>query len=324
VVPPYERPRIERNPWHYPRIHEVRDDEEPAPTFIFNAAGDRRPAADASPVDYLYFRLPVLGKYLDAPGYGVYFHMRHWGQACGPGDACVDVGINERELVTAYALDIARLTHSDQQHWASYSSLPDGEICRELWETRMQQRPPHAPNVVELLGLARRRLAEAFRHQFGEDLYPDLDRLPRAADAQHMSVGPVRGEEREVVTLAQPLFAWVVESMSTEALRAPLKQGGIAYEPQARQIVLFRTVLAEVVGVEEGRAQSLVTVLQALNKLRVHAAHSLEGDIAEQYRRMGMPHVPHTPRAAWDGIVEAVVRTLKGVTAVLVERGASP
>lgn len=205
AVAPYPRPRTERNPWHYPRIHEARDDEGPAPTFIFNAAGDRRPAAAASPVDYFYFRLPVLGKYLDVPGYRVFFRMRHCGAACGPGDTCIDVGINERELVTAYALDIARLTHSEQQHWAAYSSLPDGEVCWELWETRMRQRPPHAPNVVELVGEARRRLAEAFRQRFGGDLYPDQDLPARDADARHMNVGPVRGENREVVQLAQPL-----------------------------------------------------------------------------------------------------------------------
>ena len=40
VVPPYPRPRVERSPWHYPRIHETRDDEGPAPTFIFNALPD--------------------------------------------------------------------------------------------------------------------------------------------------------------------------------------------------------------------------------------------------------------------------------------------
>ena len=320
VVPPYARPRTERSPWHYPRIHEVRDDEGPAPTFIFNASGVRRPAADASNVDYLYFRLPVLGKYLDAPGYDVYFVMRHWGQACGPGDACIDVGINERELVTAYALDIADLTHADQQHWASYTSLPDGEVCWELWETRMQQRPPHAPNVVELVGDARGRLADAFRHRFGGDLYPDQSTPARVADARHMNVGPIRGEQHEVVQLAQPLYSWVIESMSIGALRAPLEQGGIEFDPSAKQIVLLRTVLANVVSVGERRGQSLVTALQALNKLRVNAAHSIEGDVDEQYERMGMAHAPVTPRAAWDAVVEAIVMSLDGITAALATR----
>jgi hypothetical protein len=317
VVSPYPRPRSERSPWHYPRIHEARDDEGPAPTFIFNAAGDRRPATDASPVDYLYFRLPVLGKYLDALGYDVFFVMRHWGQACGPGDACVDVGINERELVTAYALDIADLTHAEQQHWASYTSLPDGEVCWELWETRMQQRPPHAPNVVEHVGGARKRLAIAFRQRFDGDLYPDQGSPARDADARHMNVGPVRGEQREVVQLAQPLYTWVIESMSIGALRAPLEQGGIGFDLNARQIVLLRTVLAKVVGVGESQGQSLVSALQALNKLRVDAAHSIESDVGEHYQRMGMTHTPETPRAAWDGVVEAIVTALDGVAAAL-------
>jgi len=92
--------------------------------------------------------------------------------------------------------------------------------------------------------------------------------------------------------------AWVIESMSIDALRAPFKQGGVAYDPNTRQIVLIRMLLVGILAVDVDRAQSLAATLQALNKLRVDAAGSLEGDVAEQYQRMGVPHMPATPRAA--------------------------
>jgi len=38
-----------------------------------------------------------------------------------------------------------------------------------------------------------------------------------------MNVGPVRGENREVVELAQLLYTWVVESMTIGALRVPME-----------------------------------------------------------------------------------------------------
>jgi hypothetical protein len=97
--------------------------------------------------------------------------MRAWGRAVGPRDEGIDVGINSRDLLTAFAPDIARLPLQDQLHWAHYSSPPDGEICWEMFETRMQQRPPHSPGIVDFVGKARAQLNDSFRARYAVSFY---------------------------------------------------------------------------------------------------------------------------------------------------------
>jgi hypothetical protein len=315
VVPPYERPKVGRNQWMYHgRDSELTGDED-APTFIADAEGGRCRAGEPGGPPYLYFRPQVLDKYLTTAGYGAAFHMRSWGFAWGPGDTSVDVGINSKGLITAFAPDIADLSIQDQQHWAHHSSLPDGEVCVELFETRMQQRPPHCPSVLDLVTGARKNFAEAFARRFGGDVYNAFEPLER--DEQRMSVGPVRGDMREVVDLAKSLYAWVVESLDTKALRSPLDAQGVAYEKGARQIVLLRTVLVSLAAVPEADARAVVAPLVGLNELRVAAAHALDHSLDAPYQLLGFSSTPTLPRAAWAGIVDSVAGALDRIATLL-------
>jgi hypothetical protein len=300
---------------YHGREVELGEDEDAPPTFIADPEGRRCRAGERGSPVYLYFRPHVLDKYLTTPGYGTAFHMRTWGFACGPGDTSVDVGINSKGLITAFAPDIADLSIQDQQHWAHYSSLPDGEVCEEMFETRMQQRPPHSPSVLDLVREARKNLAEAFAQRFGGEVYNATEPLER--DAQRMSVGPVRSDMREVVDLAKPLYAWVVESLDIKALRRTLDAQGVAYENGARQIVLLRTVLGSLSGVPEADARALVASLVGLNELRVVSAHALDQSLTGPFRLLGFATIPTVPRDAWAGIVDAVVESLNRIAATL-------
>ncbi len=164
--------------------------------------------------------------------------MRTWGSAFGPGYLKgVDVGINSRGLVTAFARDIAVLPPSEQLHWAHYSSLPDGEVCDALFQTRMQNDPPHLPGVVDLDTAARAEFAEAYRLRFGVEVYGGYE--PSSHDMARMSVGPVRGEMREVIDLAKTLYTWTTESLRVPALRLPLDAKAVKYDPTWKQIMLL-------------------------------------------------------------------------------------
>ena len=113
----------------------------------------------------------MLEKYLETPGYRVFFHMRTWGQACSPQtDSRIDVGINLKELVIAFAPDIAKLRPQEQLHWAHYFVLPDGEVCTELFETRMQQNPPHSPGFLDIIAGARTSLQDTCLRRFSGEL----------------------------------------------------------------------------------------------------------------------------------------------------------
>jgi hypothetical protein len=128
TVRPYDRPKFDRSPWPYFGEHST---EESAPSFIINNEGERRslPASGYLPeymsrgigsYGYLYFRPEVLQKYLNTPGYSVFFHMRSWGSASLSGDrGNVDVAINSLGLVNAFAPHIAQLSVSEQAYLAA-------------------------------------------------------------------------------------------------------------------------------------------------------------------------------------------------------------
>ena len=132
-----------------------------------------------------------------------------------------------------------------------------------------------------------------------------------------MSVRPVRGEVREVVDLAKPLYTWTIESMSIAAIRAPLKAAKVDFDPQAKQIVFLRTVLIRIVDMPESDARALVAPLEALNGLRVAAAHALPAELNDHYRRLGVMGMPATTRAAWTLLVDHVAEALNKIAIAL-------
>lgn len=315
AVFPYDRPRIRRSPWPTFGLEpRATSDEESPPTFIATSEGDRCLAgAPKSPL-YLYFRPEVLEKYLSAAGYGVFFHMRTWGTACGPQGACVSVGMNSRGLVTALARDLGKLRASEQLYWCHYSTLPDGDICREQWDTEMQQRPPHSPNTIEVIKGARSQLASAFQARFSNALFDG--REPPEREQQRMSVGPLRDDMQEVAELAKSLYSWVVERMAVDFLRAALKLARVPYGPEEKQIAL----LAKVVGLATetpDEARRLMSPLRGLNDLRVSVAHSLERSPTSALQSIGVDMSTTTARPAWNGVVDSIAEMFLKAAEVL-------
>jgi hypothetical protein len=315
AVLPYEHPKVARSYWSYFGDDANGTDMDPPPLFTANPEGNRCALKDPGCPLYLYFRPEVLQKYLTVEGYGVAFHMRTWGAAWGPGDSSIDVGVNSKGLLTALAPDIAKLSVRDQLHWAHHSSLPDGEVCSEMWETRMQQRPPHSPSVPEVIRTARSGLNDAIERRFGETLYVEVELDRRAV--QRMSVGPLIKDIREVTELGKTLFAWVVESIDIASLRRALDAAGLAYDPGARQIVLLRTLVAGVANINESDARSLTAPLSGLNELRTAAAHPLHSDFDAALTLFHIDPETASPRDTWDIVVESVAAALHQITVFL-------
>ena len=153
VVKPYPAPKPERSPWHCYDLPPVSSNLE----FVADAEG-KKCKLDSAPA-YLYFKPGVLRKYLKNPHDSVYFHMRSWGVARPAGAIeAIDVGINSVGLVNGSAWDLSKQNVAEQQYWASFSCLPSGPVCDELFQTRMQQAPPNSPGTVELIQKALTRL----------------------------------------------------------------------------------------------------------------------------------------------------------------------
>ncbi|MDZ4878132.1 MAG: hypothetical protein CLLPBCKN_007567 [Chroococcidiopsis cubana SAG 39.79] len=324
IIEPYDRPKFERSPWYY--FGEKLVQESELPSFIVNDEGKRQPLpkdtylgnyinSGIGNFGYLYFRPEVLQKYLHIPGYSVFFHMRNWGVASLPGDrGTIDVGINSQGLVNAFAPDIADLSLAEQAYWASFSSLPSGEICEEMFQTRMQQNPPHSPGVVDLIRDARSQLNAHFKHQVSIDLFSDTE--PSKQELRRLSVGPVSNQFIEVLELAKLLYEWVIETMQIEPLRNTLSALGGAVDKNLRQIKLLEKILMAK-GLNETQTRSIAAPLVSLNKLRIGSAHIGSPELEPVFQLMGASTMPETPRAGWSLCVETVVNCLCSIADTL-------
>lgn len=317
IIEPYDRPKFERSPWYDFGEHSIQESE--LPSFIVNDEGKRQAlpkdtylgnyiSSGIGKFGYLYFPPEVLQKYLQVPGYSVLFHMRNWGVASLPGDrGTIDVGINSQGLVNAFAPDIANLSLAEQAYWASFSSLPSGEICEEMFQTRMQQNPPHSPGVVDLIRDARSQLNAGFQHQVSADLFSDAE--PSKQELRRLSVGPVSNQFSEVLELAKILYGWVVETMQVDPLRDTLSDLGGAVDRKLRQIKLLEKILMTK-GLDEAQARSMTAPLVGLNQLRIGSAHIGTPELEPIFQLMGASAIPETPRAGWNLCVDSVSKCL--------------
>jgi hypothetical protein len=316
IIEPYDTPRVERSPWHY--FGELPIQEGELPRFIVDSEGKRQTLAEFNQQRlfqprYLYFRPEVLQKYLQTHGYSVFFHMRNWGGASPSGGGSIDVGINSHGLVNAFAPDIADLSIAEQAYWASFSSLPSGEVCEEMFETRMQCNPPHSPGVTELIRNARSQLNTVFVEKFSIELYTDIK--PSERELCKLSVGPINSQFSEVLELAKILYGWVIETMQIDPLRTAL--GGRTEENKNwRQIKLLEKLLVAK-GLDEKQARSTTAPLVGLKELRIGSAHIGSPELEQAFKLMGTETIPQPPRAAWNWCVDAIAQCLNSIADAL-------
>jgi hypothetical protein len=239
----------------------------------------------------------------------------YWHRGSLPGDrGTIDVGINSQGLVNAFAPDISDLNASEQTYWASFSSLPSGEVCEEMFQTRMQGDPPHSPGVNELIRDARSQLNAVFQIQFSVELFNDIE--PSEQELCRLSVGPVTNQYTEALELARILYEWIIETMQVDALRTALDGLGGTVDKKLRHIKLLEKILIAK-GLDEPHARSLTAPLVGLNELRIGSAHIGSLELESAFQLMGALTIPQTPRAGWNLCVDTVAECLNSIASAL-------
>jgi hypothetical protein len=304
VIHPYKKPRIERSPWPY--YGDV-PGKKGSSLFVLDGEGRRGAISKSGGPLYLFFRAEVLRRHLSTPGYNVYFHMRNWGSASVPGAHSIDVGINDVGLVTAFAPDLADLSEADQAYWASFSVVPSGGVCWELFQTRMQQDPPRSPSVIDVVQSVRRGLQDVVPHLFDD---PDAS----LARASHLSVGPIGADDAEFLDLAKVIYNAFIEKMNIKTLRSEI---GTAVDDNWRQIRLLEELLMKR-GSSKEDARTMVKPLHALRQLRVADAHVSAAEVESAFRDLGINSAPGTPRQKFNVCVDAVANTLNWIATNLI------
>ena len=106
----------------------VRGDKLPATcSFIVDAAGTRQSADELHDEDicqWLWFKPAVISALLDRRGASLDWHTRDTATVSASRVYPVHFGVNRKDLVTAYAYDIARLPEWQQRLWMGFNVCP--------------------------------------------------------------------------------------------------------------------------------------------------------------------------------------------------------
>ena len=305
AIEPYDQPRVDRTPWYY--FGEIPEQLQRSATFIIDEAGNRAPLDEPRCPKYLYFKPSVLSKYLESKYHKVNFHMRNWGAAQDlDSKATIDLGINSKGLVTAFAPDLGKLKPNEQLYWASFSSMPDGEVCEELYQTRMQNNPPESKSVVDDIAESLSKLNSSFSEHFAERLYDGA--LPSASDAAKMNVGPLGSDLRQFVRLGQSLYQSVVEIIPISVLRKPVEHLQ-SFSKDWKQIKLLEEI-AKFKTNDHERSRKVTDPLRGLNIIRIGSAHTGTVKMDEAFSLLGYPSIPVNPRDAWQKCVASICSSL--------------
>jgi hypothetical protein len=236
--------------------------------------------------------------------------MRHWGAVSFPNEGqSIDVGINSKGLVNAFAPDIAKRNTAEQAYWASYSSIPSGKVCEELFQTRMQCKPPHSPGAVDLILQVRSELDKVFQERFSCRVYDDFN--PEYLQKCKISVGPVTNDLTEVFELTKILYKWLIESMNIESLRKSL-DCKIDYDKEWKQIKLLEELL-KINGVDGPVAKLLSDCLRGLNELKVADAHISTTKVKKAFSLLKIEPIPDNPRDRWALCFDKIITTLEKI-----------
>jgi len=286
----YEGVRVEgefwRDEWieHQGQSVRVRGDTENSlPQFIVETDGTRMASADLNNEDigrWLWFRSSLANELLSHRGFSLEWYTSETGGIHSTSGYSVHFGINDSDLITVYAYDVARLNTWEQHIWAAHNIVPDGKVSRELLsaQVKCQVAPTHA--VEQLLFKSMRMLEAGFKREFDIPLFAhDID---DAAVMQHVSRFASK-DQASLLSLAKELVRVFSDRLNIRELR---KLSTHVDKERLGSNKLLQDVLAQKVGADQARL-TFGPIVGAYD-MRVGDAHPTSSEIGDALRLAGI------------------------------------
>jgi len=259
-----------REEWIEPGATSPRIAFDPVPddlTFITGAAGERTSSKALKSEDvgrWLWFAPTVVSDLIQRRGFSLDWYTRDTAGIRCPDGHRVHIGLNGKDLVVAYAYDIARLDEWLQRIWAGYNIPPDGGIGHELHASQVKAEPAETQAPEAFLGLARDAVDDAFRARWGRGLFRKHDKLVEMLGACSR-FGSM--DEAGFLRLAKDLARVTADSIDIGSLRE-IKPDA---DPKFGSLKLLQSVISDIVGQEVARKMN--SVLVGVYDLRLNDAH---------------------------------------------------
>lgn len=268
-----------RDEWVEPaaRSPRVREDKTPSTaSFVIDASGERASAdvlVDQDVGRWLWFSPQIVGTILTYRGASLSWYTHDTGSLQFAPGYHVHFGLNEKNLITVYAYDVARLPEWQRRIWAGFNVAPEGGVSRELLAAQVEAKPASTQAPERFFGLCLDRLNAAFKARWGEPLINQHEITPDILTRAHRFRAM---DQAGLLALAKDLARLTADSFNVDALHriVPLKK-----DERRSSLKSLERVLATLIGDTE--AHQLMGPLVGVYDLRLGDAHMPSGKIAE-------------------------------------------
>jgi hypothetical protein len=268
-----------RDEWVEPasKSTRVRGDHVPSNvSFVVSASGEWASADKLKDEDvgrWLWFSPQLVNTILTRRGSSLIWYTQETGSIeCIPGYR-VHFGLNERDLITVYAYDIARLPEWQRRIWAAFNVTPDGGVSRELLSSQVEARPAHTKAPEGFLERGLEELNAAFLARWGRLLIREHESTSEILTRVHRFRAI---DEAGLLALAKDLARLTADSFDIGLMHeiVPPQKG-----ERPGSLKSLERVLATLIGAD--KARDLLGPLVGVYDLRLGDAHLPSSKISE-------------------------------------------
>lgn len=268
-----------RDEWieHQGQSIRVRGDADTnLPQFIVETDGTRIASAVLNNEDigrWLWFRSSIVNELLGLRGFSLEWYTAETGGIHSTSGYVTHFGLNDSDLITVYAYDVARLATWEQHIWAANNVVPDGKVSSELLASQVKTQPASTYAAEDLLFKVMSMLEAGFHQEFNITLYSHAVDYPAARN--HITRFASK-DQASLLRLAKELVRIFSDRLDVRELR---KLSTHSDKEKLGSNKLLQDVLAQKIGAD--KARRVFGPIAGVYDMRVGDAHPTSSKIED-------------------------------------------
>ncbi|STY88118.1 Uncharacterised protein [Moraxella ovis] len=252
------------------------------PSFIVETDGSRLASEKLNNEDvgrWLWFRTGIINELLNCRGFKLEWHTAQTGAIHSTSGYRTHFGINNADLITVYAYDIAKLDSWEQHLWAGHNVVPDGKVSSELLDSQVKVQPAKTYAVEDLLFKCLDALERDFLKKYNKPLFSHkLDEQMIQNISRFASM-----DKASLLRLAKDLVRVFTDRLNVKSLREISQHKD---KDKLGSNKLLQDIIAQTIG--EDKAKSLFSNIVGIYNMRLGDAHPTGSKIDDAIKLAGI------------------------------------
>lgn len=258
------------------------DNDLNLPSFIVETDGSRLASEKLNNENvgrWLWFRTGIINELLNCRGFKLKWYTAQTGAIHSTSGYRTHFGINNADLITVYAYDIARLDSWEQHLWAGHNVVHDGKVSSELLDSQVKVQPAKTYAVEDLLFKYLDALERDFLKKYNKPLFSQkLDEQMIQNISRFASM-----DKASLLRLAKDLVRVFTDRLNVKSLREISQHKD---KDRLGSNKLLQDIIAQTIG--EDKAKSLFSNIVGIYDMRLGDAHPTGSKIDDAIKLAGI------------------------------------